>query len=60
MPVTVENIEKKMAGSSYMKGYAYSEADVNAFKELNEFPSAKKSPNAYRWALHIAALSGIR
>ena len=60
MPVTADIIDKKMAMASYMKGYSFSEADVNAFKELKEFPSAKKTPNAYRWALHIAALSGLR
>ena len=39
-------------------GYALSEDDKKAFKALSTFPG-RDTPNAYRWALHVAALTGL-
>jgi elongation factor 1-beta len=60
MPITVEEIEKRMATASYMKGYSFSPADTVAFKGLSSFPSQGATPNAFRWAKHIAALTGLQ
>jgi hypothetical protein len=59
MPISVDNIEKRMANASYMKGYAFSVADTDAFKGLAAFPDAAATPNAFRWAKHISALTGL-
>jgi len=59
MPITVDNVEKRMASASYMKGYSFSPADTDAFKGLTAFPDASATPNAFRWAKHISALTGI-
>ncbi len=60
MPITVEEIEKRMATASYMKGYSFSPADTVAFKGLSSFPDQGATPNAFRWAKHIAALTGLQ
>ena len=60
MPISLDNIEKRMVSASYMKGYSFSPADTEAFKGLSAFPDANATPNAYRWAKHISALTGLR
>ena len=58
--VSVADIEKRMVGASYMTGYSFSAADSEAFSSLTAFPSQANTPNAFRWAKHISALTGIQ
>jgi hypothetical protein len=39
--------------------YSFSPADTSVFGALPVVPDAGSTPHAYRWYLHIAALSGI-
>ena len=59
MPISLENIEKRMVNASYIKGYSFSPADTEAYKGLSAMPNAKSNPNAFRWAKHVAALTGL-
>jgi len=56
----VEALDKHMATRSYVTGYALSEDDKKAFLALKAFPARASTPNAYRWALHISALTGLQ
>jgi elongation factor 1-beta len=50
-----------MGGKSYLEGYSQSAADMDVFQQFHGVvPDATKCPHAYRWYIHIAALSGIR
>jgi elongation factor 1-beta len=49
-----------MSLKSYVDGYKYSEADSTVFGQFSSIPNATKYPHAYRWYIHIAALTGIR
>jgi elongation factor 1-beta len=50
-----------MASRSYVEGYSMSNADTDMFaKFAGAIPDPTKTPHAYRWYIHIAALSGIR
>jgi elongation factor 1-beta len=55
---TVDALNTHLATRSYVTGYAQSADDVAAFKALKNMPAQKSHPHAYRWALHIAALTG--
>ena len=57
---TVEALEKHLATKSYVTGYALSDDDKKAFAALKAFPARASTPNAYRWALHISALTGMQ
>jgi elongation factor 1-beta len=57
---TVEALDKHLATKSYVTGYALSDDDKKAFAALKAFPARASTPNAYRWALHISALTGMQ
>ena len=42
-----------------MTGYALSQDDSTELLALTSIPSASASPNVYRWAAHVVALTGI-
>lgn len=49
-----------MGSKSYLEGYQFSPADTDYFAKFTACPDATKYPHAYRWYIHIAALSGVR
>jgi hypothetical protein len=50
-----------MGSKSYVEGYSMSAADTEAFAKFEgKIPDSTKLPHAYRWYIHIAALSGVR
>ncbi|KAG5182581.1 eukaryotic elongation factor-1 B beta [Tribonema minus] len=49
-----------LASRSYMEGYAYSAADSALFAACNGAPDKATYPHAYRWYIHVAALTGLR
>ena len=57
---TIEAFNAHMATRSYVTGYSLSEDDKAALANLKAFPSSSAQPHAYRWALHISALTGNR
>ena len=57
---SVENLNDHLATRSYVTGYNFSADDKAAFAALSGAPSSVSHPHAYRWALHVAALSGTR
>jgi elongation factor 1-beta len=54
---SVEELNKHLATRSYVNGYNLSADDKTAMSNLKAFPCAKKQPHAYRWALHVSALT---
>lgn len=57
---TVQDLDKHLASRSYVTGYSLSSADKDALAALKSAPCASAQPHAYRWALHISALTGKR
>jgi len=55
---TIDELEKYIATRSYITGYSFSADDRTAYQRLSGAPNQATHPNAYRWALHVAALSG--
>lgn len=50
-----------MGSKSYVEGYSMSAADTDVFAKFEgAIPDSIKLPHAYRWYIHIAALSGVR
>jgi elongation factor 1-beta len=50
-----------MGSKSYIEGYTFSPADSEFFATFEGVcPDATKYAHAYRWYIHIAALSGVR
>jgi elongation factor 1-beta len=49
-----------MGSKSYVEGFQFSAADSDYFGHFSSPPDATKYPHAFRWYIHIAALSGIR
>jgi elongation factor 1-beta len=49
-----------MASRSYVEGWSFSNADKELFGKFSTTPDATKYPHAYRWYVHIAALTGTR
>jgi elongation factor 1-beta len=49
-----------MGSKSYVEGFQFSSADSDYFGQFSSPPDATKYPHAFRWYIHIAALSGIR
>lgn len=50
-----------MGSKSYVEGWSKSAADTEVFAKFEgKVPDSTKLPHAYRWYIHIAALSGIR
>ena len=60
MFTTVEALNTHLATRSYVTGYSLSEDDKAALAALKASPSSSAQPHAYRWALHISALTGKR
>ena len=60
MSLTVEQLDKHLLTRSYVTGYALSEDDKKAFLALKAFPNRAATPNAFRWALHVSALTGLQ
>lgn len=46
--------------SHFPRSYSFTGLDTETFKACPSVPDASSFPNAYRWYLHIAALSGIK
>lgn len=57
---TVEKLNEHVSSRSYVTGYSLSKDDKECFAALSCMPCQKATPHAYRWALHIAALTGAR
>ena len=55
---TIADLESHLATRSYVQGYAMSEADTAALSALSGIPG-RDTPNAFRWAVHIIALTGL-
>jgi elongation factor 1-beta len=55
---TIADLESHLATRSYVQGYALSKADTDALSALAGIPS-RDTPNAFRWAVHIIALTGL-
>jgi elongation factor 1-beta len=55
---SVDELNKHLATRSYVEGYSMSAADTVALATLKGLPAAKSHPHAYRWSLHILALTG--
>lgn len=50
-----------MGSRSYVEGYSFSSVDSDVFSKFGgQIPDSNKLPHAYRWYIHIAALSGVR
>jgi elongation factor 1-beta len=49
-----------MLTRSYVEGFSLSGADQACFEAMNAVPSQSSTPHAYRWYIHVAALSGVR
>ncbi len=49
-----------MGSRSYVEGYSMSAADTEYFTQFTGVPDPVKQPHAYRWYIHIAALTGAR
>ena len=50
-----------MSSKSYVDGWSMSPADTEMFAKFEgNIPNPQKYPHAYRWYIHIAALSGVR
>ena len=49
-----------MGSKSYVDGWQYSAADSEVFAKFPGCPDSKKCPHAYRWYVHIAAITGVR
>mmetsp|Transcript_10480 Transcript_10480/g.28978 ORF Transcript_10480/g.28978 Transcript_10480/m.28978 type:complete len:196 (+) Transcript_10480:60-647(+) len=47
-----------IATKSYVEGWSISDADSAVFAKFASVPDATKTPHAYRWYIHIAALTG--
>ncbi|CAM9115794.1 unnamed protein product [Heterosigma akashiwo] len=45
---------------SYIEGYSASAADSDVFSQVGSAPDQTSYPHAFRWFVHIAAISGIR
>jgi elongation factor 1-beta len=54
----VASLNKYLADKSYIEGWSFSPKDVEVFSTVG-LPCPATYPNAYRWYIHIAALSGI-
>lgn len=54
------DLENHLATRSYIEGYSSSSADFSIFASLPSVPPQASAPNAFRWYLHIAALSGLK
>ena len=48
-----------LTGFSYLSGHTFSSADTDVFATCSGAPDATKYPHAFRWYIHIAALSGL-
>mmetsp|Transcript_5350 Transcript_5350/g.6855 ORF Transcript_5350/g.6855 Transcript_5350/m.6855 type:complete len:241 (+) Transcript_5350:26-748(+) len=48
-----------MADKSYISGYSFSSADVEVFSKFT-LPDKTSCPHAYRWYIHVAALTGVK
>ena len=55
---TIADLESHLATRSYIEGYALSKADTDALSALAGIPT-RDTPNAFRWAVHIIALTGL-
>ena len=55
---SVDELNKHLATRSYVSGYSFSGDDAVALKALKSLPAASSHPHAYRWAVHILALTG--
>jgi elongation factor 1-beta len=55
---TVADLDSHLATRSYVQGYALSKADTDALSALSGIPT-RDTPNAFRWAVHIIALTGL-
>ena len=55
---SVDELNKHLVTRSYVEGYSMSPADTIALAALKGLPAIKSHPHAYRWALHILALTG--
>jgi len=56
---SLDELEKHLSTRSYITGYSLSEDDKRELRALGSLPSPSTHPNAYRWATHIVALTGI-
>ena len=55
----VAELEKYLSTRSYITGFALSQDDVKEFNALSSVPAFATHPNVFRWAKHVAALTGL-
>eukprot|EP00937_MAST-01D_sp_MAST-1D-sp2_P001958 g1958.t1 len=48
-----------LSSKSYIEGFSFSDADSAVFATATGAPDADKFPHAFRWYIHIAALTGL-
>jgi hypothetical protein len=58
--MTIDQLNSHLETRSYITGFSFSADDTAAYSKLCGAPNPKTHPYAYRWALHIAALSGTQ
>ncbi|GAA6017680.1 hypothetical protein JCM10207_001248 [Rhodosporidiobolus poonsookiae] len=56
-PAGLQDVENILVHSSYIEGYAPSQADVAVFKAFPSAPDAAKYPHSARWYKHIESYS---
>lgn len=52
----IQELDSFLQTRSYIDGWYFSSADIECFEKIPVSPDAQKSPNAFRWYMHIASL----
>jgi translation elongation factor EF-1beta len=55
----VKALDGFLSKKSYIEGWSFSAADTEVFATFAGAPCPVASPNAFRWYIHIAALTGM-
>ena len=55
----INKLNGYLSGFSYVTGHSFSEDDREVFATFSGAPDAAKHPHAFRWYIHIAALTGL-
>jgi elongation factor 1-beta len=55
---SVDELNKHLETRTYVTEYQLTDDDITAFATLKSLPNPSTQKHAYRWAIHIAALTG--
>jgi translation elongation factor EF-1beta len=58
-PAAVKQLNGMLTLRSYLEGYAISAADTSLFATMAGAPDPVATPHAFRWYIHVAALTGL-